>query len=190
MPRKFSAILWWWEVTTFVAGTVALATIFIIFIKFDNKSTEEWHSKVSMNAIISALSQVVQSALTVSVAASMGQQKWGLFRDEHGIGDIKAIDNATRGPEGSLRYLCSGIFSFAPICRAKSRTRPSPVVLVGAFIILAMLLLQSFVQQSVEILQRSHTLTEPGQLSRLTSFSLYDGPGYGPNGQYLPYSLP
>lgn len=97
--------LWWWEILTWSVGTIATLTIILILIAFNNKPFSMWHSRVSLNAIISALSQLSQSALIVAVASCIGQQKWTWFKTSRKLNDLKDFDDASRGPEGSLRFL-------------------------------------------------------------------------------------
>jgi hypothetical protein len=65
---------------------------------------------VSLNAIISVLSNAARAGLIFVVSASMGQLKWCWFRRAgRQIQDIQAMDDASRGPLGAFGVLFSWI---------------------------------------------------------------------------------
>lgn len=100
-----------------------------------------------MNALLSALSQLAQSALTVSVTVGIAQQKWAWFAQKRRLEDLELMDDATRGPERSLRLLLTLPLRYG----SKVWECSSFFASIGAIIVLMMLTLQSFVQQAVQI---------------------------------------
>jgi hypothetical protein len=122
--QGFGSILrnWWWELATWVLGTIALALIILLLLLFHDHHRSSWHSKVQITAIVSALSQVAQSALTVSLSSSISQLKWIWMRVARPASHLDRFDEASRGPEGSL----SLIFSLLPrniLARQNGRRR-------------------------------------------------------------------
>jgi hypothetical protein len=86
-------------------GTAAIIAIMVMLAHFNNQSVGSWHSRISLNAFVSALSQLAQSALIVSVASCIGQQQWTWFKNKRMLDDLRVFDSATRGPAGSLWIL-------------------------------------------------------------------------------------
>jgi hypothetical protein len=105
--KGFHLILrnWWWEITTWFLGTTALALIVVLLMVFQGRHSGSWHSRIQITAMISALSQVTQSALTVTLSSAIGQLKWVWLQSPRFAGDLDTFDEASRGPEGSLRLL-------------------------------------------------------------------------------------
>ncbi|KAF2432578.1 hypothetical protein EJ08DRAFT_732324 [Tothia fuscella] len=73
--------LWWWELLTWILGTLAIGAIFAVLIIFSDKAQDTWTSKLSMNA------------------------KWAWFGKKRELEDLKIMDDATRGSGGSLCFL-------------------------------------------------------------------------------------
>lgn len=98
---------WFWELLTWLLGTLSLFTIVILLKCFNRKLLSEWNSVISINTIVSVLSQTVVSALLVSVSSCISQMKWVWYQKENDLVDIDMFDLASRGPQGSLRLLFS-----------------------------------------------------------------------------------
>jgi len=97
---------WRWELFTWSLGTAAIFTIMILLSGFRNQPTEQWKSRVQMNAMIAALAQTAQTALLVPIASSIGQLKWIWFQQKpRSTIDLERYDQASRGPEGSIKLL-------------------------------------------------------------------------------------
>jgi hypothetical protein len=97
---------WRWELFTWSLGTAAIFTIMILLSGFRNQPTEQWKSRIQMNAMIAALAQTAQTALLVPIASSIGQLKWIWFQQKpRSTIDLERYDQASRGPEGSIKLL-------------------------------------------------------------------------------------
>jgi hypothetical protein len=103
--RRCFIIEWRWELFTWLVGTTAVWVMLALLVTFNGKPLRVWKSQIQITAIVSVLSQLAQSALTVSVVASIGQLRWLWLRDRQRTIIIERLDEATRGPEGSLRLL-------------------------------------------------------------------------------------
>lgn len=101
---------WRWEVISWALGTAFLLALLLLLALFDNKSTSEWKSKLSINAIASALAQAAQSSLAVSLGSCISQLKWDWFRQGRPTHQLEIFDEASRGPLGSLFLLWEQIF--------------------------------------------------------------------------------
>ena len=94
-------------------GSGGVAAIFALLVVFHNQRVAQWKAGVQLSTMIAALSQVAQSALLASISACIGQLKWSWLKELKGHRpgdlakaiDILRIDEATRGPKGSLQLL-------------------------------------------------------------------------------------
>ena len=100
---------WFWELVTWLFGTLSILAIVLVLGLFNDKNVEQWKSSIRINTIVSILSQVAVSALMVSVSACVGQMKWVWYQAERSLIDIDIdrFDFASRGPLGSVMFLCS-----------------------------------------------------------------------------------
>ena len=57
------------------------------------------------NAIVSALATASKTSLLCAVTGAIGQLKWCWFEQERKLYDLQALDEASRGPAGSLALL-------------------------------------------------------------------------------------
>ncbi|ORY09853.1 hypothetical protein BCR34DRAFT_456083, partial [Clohesyomyces aquaticus] len=106
---RASHVLWLWELSTWLFGTLALFNIIVILGHFDGKFLHRWKSSISIHSIVAVLSQTTLSSLLVSTSSCVGQMKWFRCRNDgkKPLIDIDAFDLASRGLEGSLRFLLS-----------------------------------------------------------------------------------
>lgn len=102
---------WRWELFTWLLGTLATATILGILLYYKDRSLHSWHSKVQIGATVAIFSQFAQSALVVSISACIGQSKWVWIRQKQLAIEVQRFDEASRGPEGSLKLFVLGVCS-------------------------------------------------------------------------------
>ena len=96
---------WYWELFTWLLGTIAFATIIVLLLRFDNTRVSKWNFSIQLTSIIAALAHIMQSALLVPVSLCLGQVKLNWLQKERLLADVDTFDTATRGPEGRLRLL-------------------------------------------------------------------------------------
>ncbi|KAF2648544.1 hypothetical protein K491DRAFT_612578, partial [Lophiostoma macrostomum CBS 122681] len=99
---------WRWELFTFALGTGAFVSIIALLFQYHGKAPPILpfgSVRVQLTAVIAALTQVAQSALLVPVASCIGQLKWTWFQRSERVIDLDRFDQASRGPDGSLRLL-------------------------------------------------------------------------------------
>ncbi|KAF2647027.1 hypothetical protein K491DRAFT_763891 [Lophiostoma macrostomum CBS 122681] len=150
---------WFWELLAWALSTILLVATILLLVTFDGKLASQWNCQISINAMVAILSQAAVSALLLPVNASVGQQKWLWYQKEHDLVDLEAFDLASRGAEGSLRFL-SG-----------RRRLPSPAT-AGATITILMLGFQPFVQQAVKSSSVQWTRTGgDARIGRVTQFN-------------------
>lgn len=85
---------------------LSFAVIVVLLGVFDGHPIFNWHG-VTLNAIVSVLSVTMKAALAYTVSECIGQWKWNLFsRENRPLIDFERIDQASRGPLGSIRVIC------------------------------------------------------------------------------------
>lgn len=100
---------WRWELFTWALGTIAMSLILALLCIYEDRPITSWKSKVQISAIVAIFSQVAQSALIVSVSATIGQAKWSSLTGKRRTIDVERYDEAMRGPEGSMKMLVAAI---------------------------------------------------------------------------------
>jgi Protein of unknown function (DUF3176) len=115
---------WRWEMFTWCLGSMGFMLIIILLGAFKNKPNTMWKSKVHITAMVAALSQVAQSALIVSISSCISQAKWIWLREDRRAIDLQRFDDASRGPEGSIRLLWHLIPWFSTCSRQRKLSRP------------------------------------------------------------------
>jgi hypothetical protein len=143
---------WVWELSTWGLGTVAMLSILLLLVLFNGRPVRDWHSRITINTMISALSQAVVTTLLVSVSSCLGQTKWIWYQKENGLDDIDALDVASRGAYGSLLVLLKPrktllVLSLCINWHLIINLRHLAVL--GSLITVLMLGFQPFVQQAV-----------------------------------------
>ena len=98
----------WWmlEILSWLSAAWALAMITLTLALYHGKPLPHWPSGITMNFLLSVLSQIGQWGLMGSVAKTLGQLKWLWFaRPKRPLMDFVAFDEASRGAWGSLLLL-------------------------------------------------------------------------------------
>ena len=165
-PRAFSypvhdlAYTWRWELFTWLLDSAGFIANIILLVLFDGSRQSQWKSEVQITALVAALAQLSQSALLVPISSSIGQWKWKWLETERQAIDVDQFDQASRGPDGSMRLLYS--LKFQP-----------HLVSLGALSTILLLLFPTLVQQSVALKSRQVALPDNGQayLQRVTVFN-------------------
>lgn len=140
--RDWLTDTWWPEILglafslSCIIGMVGL----LLPYTFSHRQVPQFTSGLTLNVFISILSAASKSSLIFSVASTMGQAKWCWFRPERDDGrrrlqDMQTLDDASRGPLGSVQLLFTRIF--VSICS------------IGAVITILALLYEPFLQQLV-----------------------------------------
>ena len=105
----------WWvpEILSWLLAAWALGMIVLTLGLLHDKPLPQWPSGITVNALISVLSQIGQWGLMGSVAGTLGQLKWLWFaRLNRSLMDFVAFDEASKGPWGSLLLLIKGRLLF------------------------------------------------------------------------------
>jgi hypothetical protein len=123
-----------------------LVAIVFVVNAYDGERIPELVSGLTINAIVSVLSNGARAGLIFVVSATMGQLKWCWLRNSgRRIHDIQAMDDASRGPLGAL-----SIVAF---------WTGGSLAALGSIITLLMIAFGPFLQQIVEYPSRNTTLS-------------------------------
>ena len=101
----------WWvpEILSWLLAAWSLGMIVLTLGLLHEKPLPQWPSGITVNALISVLSQIGQWGLMGSLAGTLGQLKWLWFaRLNRPLMDFVAFDEASKGPWGSLLLLIKG----------------------------------------------------------------------------------
>ncbi|PGH07831.1 hypothetical protein GX51_01541 [Blastomyces parvus] len=127
---------WWlWEIGACVTSLLALGTTVALLAVYSGKPEPELPKYITLNAIISILTNVVKLSLTAAVTAAISQLKWVWLKDMRPLQDLQIFDDASRGLEGSLYILF--------------HLRGRHLVCLGALITIVAMALEPFMQQLV-----------------------------------------
>ena len=98
---------WAVELLCWFLALVSLLVIIIVVRVFNGQPLQNWRSGLTLNTLISVVSQIAQTAVLVPVASSISQLKWIWFGkgEKRAIGDMEPFDKASRGPIDSLRLI-------------------------------------------------------------------------------------
>jgi len=98
----------WWVLEVFctLLSLGAVVAISVILKLHDKRPSATWTFYFSINAVISTLGTLAKSALALGVSACLAQGKWIWFKKrQHRLRDFELLDNASRGPLGSMELL-------------------------------------------------------------------------------------
>jgi hypothetical protein len=135
--ESFSLIrTWWLEISSCLLFLAAFVSIIATVHTFSGKRPPNWRYGLTLNAFISIELVILKAAMLLVVAEGLGQLKWSWFGRERILHDLTTYESASRGPWGALLLLL------------KLRGR-QVVSCIGAFVTLATLIIDPFVQQLV-----------------------------------------
>lgn len=106
--RSFT--IWLPEAVALIFSFLCLAALAVLLAVYDGKPIFGWNG-VTLNTIVSVLSTSSKAALMLALGESISQWKWILFANERRpLMDFERIENASRGPLGSLKLMwhCKG----------------------------------------------------------------------------------
>jgi hypothetical protein len=128
---------WVPEILSCSCSLATLSSIVVILWKANGKPVPHWTLSISLSAIIAILSTVSAAAMMHNVSAFISQLKWLYFqRRPRTLYHLELFDEASRGPYGSMRFLCQVKWNLATI---------------GAFITVLRLGFSPLVQQAIQL---------------------------------------
>lgn len=98
--------LWLGEFLAWALSLICFAAVVIILALSDGHPLNRWHFGISLNTVIAILATMGNALLAGPLSAALGQTKWARFRNkERPVVQFQAIEDASRGPLGSIRFL-------------------------------------------------------------------------------------
>jgi len=99
---------WIYEVISCIGSIGALLGIVGVLRAYDRKPLPDWPWGITINSVLSWLSQIYNALTLANVASCIGQSKWVMFaRSQHKLADFNSFDSASRGVLGSIAFLWS-----------------------------------------------------------------------------------
>jgi hypothetical protein len=96
---------WLFEVLCGMLSLACLIAITVVLYAFDNRPVPTWRYGITLNTIVSLLASVATFSLIVPITAGLSQLKWLWFREKRSLADFQILENASRGPAGSISLL-------------------------------------------------------------------------------------
>ncbi|KAL0260753.1 hypothetical protein SLS55_004443 [Diplodia seriata] len=154
---------WAWETSSLAVSMVTIVAISIVLRILDGKPLSWWKSSISPNSLVSIFAAISKSAMLLSVTECIGQAKWLYFsRAQRRLYDLQLFDDASRGPLGSLIFLCQSVVNVKDILTS-----------VAAMVMIAALAVDPFMQQIIKYHIRS-VPTQEASGATTPSTSMYD----------------
>lgn len=148
-PSSFKKIIldtWICEILSIVFSMYCVGAVAVVVGFYDGEPIPQYPSGITLNTIISILSTGARSALVYVISATIGQLKWHWFSWRgRRLRDVQVLDDASRGPLGSIAVL----FSFIGNSR----------VIIGGVITIMVTAHGPFLQQVVEYPTRTIEVT-------------------------------
>ena len=87
---------------------VSMGALIAVLLGYQNKVVPHWRWGLTLNSLLSILSQIITLSITIVLGGALSQQKWLWFRNStRSLKDFDRFDNASKGPWGSLVLLFS-----------------------------------------------------------------------------------
>jgi hypothetical protein len=139
--------IWRLEMVCCVLFTGSLIAIIMIVWIYGNRPLPVWPYHLIINSLISIYVVVIKASLLFVTAQCIGRLKWRWFEQERPLTNLMKFDDASRGASGSLPLLWT----------LKGR---NVIASCGAFINIAALLVDPFVQQVISSYQCMHAVQD------------------------------
>ncbi|KAJ5203343.1 hypothetical protein N7449_005422 [Penicillium cf. viridicatum] len=96
---------WTWEIAGAGLSLICLVLL-VVFLKYaDGAEYDTWQYRLSPNTVASAIVTVAKASLLLMVSSSLSQLKWNPSNEKTRLYHFQVLDQASRGPWGSLEVL-------------------------------------------------------------------------------------
>ncbi|KAE8381211.1 hypothetical protein BDV26DRAFT_289701 [Aspergillus bertholletiae] len=97
---------WIWEIVLCIGSLAALLAVIVVLLEYDGQALPDWPYGITINSILSWITQLLTTCMIAVVAACLSQSKWIYFsKDERPLADMDMYDSASRGPLGCIAFL-------------------------------------------------------------------------------------
>jgi hypothetical protein len=120
-----------------IISICSLLSVAVVLYKWQGQPLSSWKLRYLPNSVISQLMTIARSTLMLSTASCISQACWlFMHRKPRNLIGIQVFDGASRGPAGAAILLL--------------KQARSTLAILGAFITIATLLMESFTQQVIQ----------------------------------------
>lgn len=103
--KKADVSSWLLQISAIIGSILAIVAIGILLAHYEGTPVFDWGG-VTLNAIVAVFSALSKAMLAYTLAECLGQARWIWFsRKARPLNDINLVDEASRGPLGSLKIL-------------------------------------------------------------------------------------
>jgi hypothetical protein len=96
---------WILELASIVGSFLVMIAIILVLWVYDHKPIPEWPYGITINSVLSWLSQIMNTTMLGVVANCLGQAKWLSFsKKDRALADMSAYDSASRGVIGCIMF--------------------------------------------------------------------------------------
>ncbi len=137
---------WWlFELLAALMCTATFIAMAAILYQYDGGTIPRLPFGVPLNAVIATIATMTKASLLLVATSALSQFKWLWVQDKRRSGtrrlqDLQMFDEASRGPLGALKMLCS---------------TPQSIASIGAMIVLVSLAFDPFIQGLISYPSRS-----------------------------------
>ncbi|KAI9926310.1 hypothetical protein MW887_004074 [Aspergillus wentii] len=129
---------WVWQIVSCLISVMALFALIGVLFVYDHKAIPNWPYGITINSVLSWISQILTACMVGAVATCLSQSKWIHFSSgERPLGEMNSYDWASRGALGCTAFLW------------RSKMRRSATI--GALITIMAIGVGPFVQQTVAV---------------------------------------
>lgn len=97
---------WVWESASCIISLIALAAIVAVLLEYDGKSIPDWPYGITINSVLSWITQILTASMVATVASCVSQSKWIYFSmGDRPLADMNSYHWASRGPLGCTAFL-------------------------------------------------------------------------------------
>ncbi|KAB8207581.1 hypothetical protein BDV34DRAFT_67357 [Aspergillus parasiticus] len=160
---------WVWEVLFCVGSLIALVAVIVVLRIYDGSPLPEWPYGITINSVLSWITQVFTSCIVGVAAPCVSQSKWIYFSTgPRQLSEMDTYDWASRGPLGCMALMWS--------------SRMRRVASIGAIIMILSIGVGPFVQQMVTVRDQLVPSQTTASVSRADSYNVtatHDGTNSG-----------
>ncbi|OQE02684.1 hypothetical protein PENVUL_c039G00158 [Penicillium vulpinum] len=162
---------WIWEVGAGVLSAICVSALVGFLQYLDGKTYDGWQYGVSPNAVVATIATIAKGAALVAVSSCLSQLKWNRCQVPTALYDLQILDQASRGPWGSLNALW---------------TVTPGLATVGALLMVSSVALGPFTQQILTFPSRSSVALNATASVQMTHEYSPDRSYYTPLGSHDP----
>ncbi|KAH9232187.1 hypothetical protein K456DRAFT_1870328 [Colletotrichum gloeosporioides 23] len=99
---------WWWEICGCLVCILSTTLLVAFAAQIDQMPRQEWSYRLQPNTVVSIIATSGKISMMVPIAACISQLKWKEFKQPTRLSLLQGIDDASRGPWGSLVLMSKG----------------------------------------------------------------------------------